>query len=237
MSTLFRKLCCLLSLLGLLGSPSVLAATSGNFEKLSGEVFVGRDASNQHPARLEEGVNEGDMISTGNGEALVRFSDNSLLTLRPQTRMVVTSFRSEESGKGSYTLSLLRGAFRAVTGLIGKANPQGVRYATPAATIGIRGTDLEVAVVTEDSPDARAGTYNYVYSGSTRMALANREDGPALDVQPEETGLALANPGKDEAPLQILKQRPAFLRGGGFDAHMMQLGAQPMRAIQFLPRR
>jgi hypothetical protein len=38
---------------------------------------------------------------------------------------------------------LLRGGFRAVSGLIGKANSGDYRVATPVATIGIRGTDYE----------------------------------------------------------------------------------------------
>ena len=237
MTTQLRRVAWILPLLCLLGSPLALAAPAGNIEKLSGEVLLGRDANTLRPARANDEVHEGDLLATGNGEALIRFTDNALLTLRPQTRMVVTTYSDQGEGKGNYAFSLLRGAFRAVTGLIGKVRPEAARFSTPTATIGIRGTDFELAVVTEDSADTRAGTYNYVHSGGTRMRLANREDAPGLDVQPEETGLALANPGKDEAPLQILKQRPAFLRGGGFDAHMMQFGAQPMRAIQFMPRR
>jgi hypothetical protein len=222
----------------LLVATAVQAAPVGSIEKMTGDVSVGRDAASLHPAKTDDPVNEGDLLSTGNGEAMIRFSDNSILSLRPQTRVVISSFKNPEAGKGSYTLGLLRGAFRAITGLIGKAQPQDVHFNTPTATIGIRGTDFELAIQPEDTPDARAGTYNYVYSGGTRMAMNDqRENTPTMDVQPEQTGVALANPGKDEAPLQILKQRPAFLRGGGFDAHMMQMGAQPIRAIQMMPRR
>ena len=57
-----------------------------------------------------------------------------------------------------------------------------------------------------------------------------------VDVKPDETGLALAHPRPGEPALQILQQRPAFLRGGGLDAHMMQFTTQPMRAIQMMPR-
>lgn len=38
-------------------------------------------------------------------------------------------------------LRLLKGGFRTVSGLIGKANPEEYRVTTPVATIGIRGTD------------------------------------------------------------------------------------------------
>lgn len=41
---------------------------------------------------------------------------------------------------------LMRGGFRAVSGLIGKANPNDYRIDTPVATIGIRGTDYVVVI-------------------------------------------------------------------------------------------
>lgn len=41
---------------------------------------------------------------------------------------------------------LLKGGFRAVSGLIGKANPAEYRVSTPVATIGIRGTDYLVVI-------------------------------------------------------------------------------------------
>lgn len=42
---------------------------------------------------------------------------------------------------------LLRGGFRAVSGLIGKGSPGDYRVSTPVATIGIRGTDYVVILV------------------------------------------------------------------------------------------
>jgi hypothetical protein len=49
---------------------------------------------------------------------------------------------TEPPAPGSHMLlSLLKGGFRAVTGLIGKANHDDYSLATPIATIGIRGTD------------------------------------------------------------------------------------------------
>jgi hypothetical protein len=50
----------------------------------------------------------------------------------------------------------VRGGFRAISGLIGKVDRQAYRVATPAATIGIRGTDYEVQLCTTDCPTAPA---------------------------------------------------------------------------------
>ena len=169
---------------------------------------------------------------------LIRFKDNSIITLRPDSSLLVTRFQHEEKASDSFLTSLLKGGLRAVTGLLGKTRPESVSFTTPTATVGIRGTDFEIAILPEDTADARAGTYNYVHDGSTSLGLEKAETGPtSIVVKQEETGLALANPKPGEPALQILKQRPAFLRGGGFDAHMMQLMNQPIRAIQIMPRR
>lgn len=48
---------------------------------------------------------------------------------------------------------LLKGGFRTVSGLIGKANPQDYRVSTPVATIGIRGTDYYVYICDQACAD------------------------------------------------------------------------------------
>ncbi|WP_028080595.1 FecR family protein [Solimonas soli] len=54
---------------------------------------------------------------------------------------VSTPAASETGGVQRAFLRLLKGGFRTVSGLIGKANPEEYRVTTPVATIGIRGTD------------------------------------------------------------------------------------------------
>lgn len=224
---------------GLFGAQIAVAGPAGTIVKIQGDAFIAPQEGTSRAARAEDNVNEGDLISTGKGsEILIRFNDQSVMTLRPETSVLIKQFRHEESAVGSFVANLLKGALRSVSGLIGKANPRQVRFQTPTATIGIRGTDFELAILEEDTSDARAGTYNYVNDGLTTIALANNaEEGQSLEVKPEQTGLALAHPRPGEPALQLLKQRPAFLRGGGFDAHMMQISAQPIRAIQIMPRR
>jgi hypothetical protein len=89
--------------------------------------------------------------------------------------------------------------------------------------VGIRGTDLEIEIVEQDSPAQRAGTYNFVNDGTTFLEAG----GQTLDVNAEQTGLALANPQPGEPVLQLIRGKPAFLRGGGFDALMLNLGRPP----------
>ncbi|MBK9520818.1 MAG: FecR domain-containing protein [Rhodocyclaceae bacterium] len=233
------KLSMLMVLAWLAAVPAVNAAQAGNITKLKGDVYIGRPDVPVITAKGDDPINEGDLITTAKGgEVLIRFKDNSIITLRPDSSLLVTRFQHEEKASDSFLTSLLKGGLRAVTGLLGKTRPESVSFTTPTATVGIRGTDFEIAILPEDTADARAGTYNYVHDGSTSLGLEKAETGPtSIVVKQEETGLALANPKPGEPALQILKQRPAFLRGGGFDAHMMQLMNQPIRAIQIMPRR
>jgi hypothetical protein len=53
-------------------------------------------------------------------------------------------FDDKNPGEGKFLVSLLRGSMRALTGLIGKANNRNVGFTTATATVGIRGTGLDM---------------------------------------------------------------------------------------------
>jgi hypothetical protein len=88
------------------------------------------------------------------------------------------------------------------------------------------GTDVERDAASAgfspaDAKD-RAGIYNYVYDGETVMAL---NTGEKANVEKELTGFTPAKLLPGEPRLQILRDRPAFLQIGGFDALINQLTA------------
>jgi hypothetical protein len=59
--------------------------------------------------------------------------------------MMITSYQYEPaSGKGNMLLSLVTGGMRAITGLLGRNQPDRVAYRAATATIGIRGTDVTI---------------------------------------------------------------------------------------------
>jgi hypothetical protein len=209
---------------------SQTAAEAGTIERLSGAVAV-ISAGVSRVARPGERLLVGEVLSTAAGaEALVRFRDESTLALRPNTQVAVNAFRHQEKDDDSFAANLLKGVVRSVSGLIGKSRPRGVVFRTPTATVGIRGTDFELAIVEAGERD-RAGVYNYVHDGQTNIQIAA---GDNLDVGVEQTGFAPQDPQPGEAVLQLLRERPAFLRGGGFDAMMIQ--TRPPPAQIFMPR-
>lgn len=61
----------------------------------------------------------------------------------PPPAIVATPAATQQTTSRAY-FRLLKGGFRAVSGLIGKSDPAEYRVSTPVATIGIRGTDYVV---------------------------------------------------------------------------------------------
>lgn len=203
---------------------------AGTIERISGTVVVIAGGTTR-VARQGERLLVGEVLATEPGaEALVRFRDESTLALRPATQVTIADLRYQDKDDDIFVANLLKGALRSVSGLLGKNRPRGVIFRTPTATVGIRGTDFEIAIVPDGERD-RAGIYNYVHDGRTNIEIAS---GQNLDVSPEQTGFAPDNPQPGEPALQLLRERPAFLRGGGFDAMLQQIRVPPAQI--FMPR-
>jgi hypothetical protein len=204
----------------------VLAPQIGSIERFNGIVTVTPAGDAARPVREGDAVREGDLIITlANSETLIKLRDETTLSIRQLSQLRLVEYRFERTPADGFVANLLKGSLRKVSGLIARAQPRNVRLTTPTATIGIRGTDYEVIIVEEETPQTRAGTYDYVNDGETFLQIAS---GETLNVSRDETGLALAFPRPGEAVLQLIQGRPAFLRGGGFDSMMMQLSRPPM---------
>jgi hypothetical protein len=99
--------------------------------------------------RLVDGgsIYPGDLVETGGGtRAVLAFRDDTRITLGSATRFRVDNFVYDDknAGEGRFLASVLKGSVRALTGLIAKANNRNVGFSTATATIGIRGTGLDI---------------------------------------------------------------------------------------------
>ncbi len=131
-----------------------------------------------------ERIDAGTTIETGNnGQVVLRFDDGQVTALSANSSFRIDQYRFDAAKPedGNIALSLLKGALRAVTGLIGKRNPSRFALATPNATIGIRGTDFMVAIVNPVyvsvsegaiSTANAAGTVNFS-AGATGMVASS----------------------------------------------------------------
>ena len=204
-------------LLGLLaaalGSPAwaQTEAAAGRFLSVTGEVNVlGRDGAQRTAERGAE-LRAGETVRTAdNALAQMRMTDGSLLSLRSgsEFKLEQFSFAGQGDSNASFVMSVLRGGFRTITGLIAQSNRRGYRITTPAATIGVRGTHFEVVHVLPQTaaPEAPAGTYNRVYEGITTF---QNPTGVQLLVNREQTAFTALQAGA--AP--VLVAPPAVLFG------------------------
>jgi hypothetical protein len=158
-------------LLGLsAASACAWTASAGRVDNVGGNVTVVRP-SGTTPLRTGSEVQEGDTLVTGpDGWALLSMVDGGIITLRPDTRLRIDTYRYSAGARNddSVLLNLLRGAFRSVTGEVGHFFRANYQIKTPTATIGIRGTDHEPAYFAPgESGDHEPGTFDRVAEGES----------------------------------------------------------------------
>ncbi len=163
---------------------------------------------------LEKGgeLRDGDRIVTGDsGLAQVRMADGGYLSIRANTDMKIDTFHHDEKDQrnSSFLVSLVKGGFRSITGLIGRSNPGAYKISAGTATIGIRGTDHEPMLVPPAPPNIPVinapGVYDKVNDGET---FIQNERG-ILSLKPGQIGFAPVMP--EQPPVVVLKV-PDFYR-------------------------
>lgn len=131
--------------------------------------------------RVVEGasVYPGEQVYTGaNASAVFAFRDESRVTVGASTNFRVDSFifDPQNPSEGRFLVSLLRGSMRALTGLIGKVNNRNVSFSTATATVGIRGTGLDLDC------SAEASCSFYTWLGSIEVMQLGQTNVQVLQV-------------------------------------------------------
>lgn len=138
----------------LLGAWMLLAACAASAQ-VAGQVEFSRgvgfaQSPGQTPRTLGQGLplREGDRLTTSDGgSAIIKLQDGTRMTVRPNSELVISQYQFRENADDNgMVMQLVRGGFRAVTGLISKSSPNAARVQTSTATIGIRGTDFDARV-------------------------------------------------------------------------------------------
>ena len=188
----------------------------GTIERLQGSASV-VGSSGQQALATDSQVFQGDQITTAaSAELLLRMTDGTIIAMRPNSNLVLSEYRFDKnnSNNDNIFVRLLKGGLRTVTGAIGKKNPQKVHFGTPTATIGIRGTDFELAVVEENKKEAEAGTYNKVFQGTTYI---ENSQGNRVDVNANQAAFSPTNALQMAQQFGLLKQVPNVFFNGKYD--------------------
>lgn len=117
-------------------------------------------------------LEEGDRLTTSDGStAIVKLQDGTRMTVRPNSELIMQTFKYQEGASdNSMVMQLLRGGFRAVTGLITKGSADAARIQTSTATIGIRGTDFDARVC---GPECKAESAKVTDAAKPNAILAS----------------------------------------------------------------
>lgn len=228
-----RWLLCLILLV-----PGAAQAAAGQVLFALGRVEIQR-AGQALPAARGASVEVGDVVSTGpTGLAQLRMRDGALLSLRHGSSLQVEDYRLPDPPRtaplvpaaapvaggpppaaagGRSVLRLLRGAFRTVTGLIGRGGSDTYSVVTPVATIGIRGTDYSAAFCSGDCGATADGLYLGVSSGGIEVS----NDAGRLVLGNDQYGYVKDNataPNRELAPPAVLDTPIPPDEDGGEDA-------------------
>jgi hypothetical protein len=115
------------------------------------------------------GLNARDFLtSQADSYVVMVFRDGEKVTLQPNSEFDIVKYDFQKPGKKDQMLfKLATGGMRALTGSIGKKDHSAYALDTPAATIGIRGTESETVI--DDAFDVNTGAapvYNHVTEGA-----------------------------------------------------------------------
>ena len=149
------------------------AQVAGVVVQASGVMSARAPSGAIKPLQVRSEVESGDTLTTAAGAyALVRFIDNSELTLKPGSSVVIDQFSFDvdkpDGDRAAFTL--IKGGLRSVTGILGKRSKDKFALKTPSATIGIRGTTFFLEYLTgkgdlDPSPGLDPGLHVHVSEG------------------------------------------------------------------------
>lgn len=120
---------------------------AGTVMQLSGPMMAKKADGKVKILALKSEIESGDtLVTEKNTYALVKFIDNSEITLKPATILVVEqfAFKPDQPDADRASFSLLTGGLRSQSGMLGKRNREKFALKTPVATIGIHGTNFIV---------------------------------------------------------------------------------------------
>jgi hypothetical protein len=107
------------------------------------------------PAKVNEKLLVNDNLITGtNGSIGVILEDNSVLSLGPKSKVNLNKFSfNPAEEKLSFVAKIGKGTLVYLTGLMAKINRKAVRFETPTAVCGVRGTHFAIKVDASDDAD------------------------------------------------------------------------------------
>ena len=123
---------------------AAIAQDVGRVKTVKGTVYVEREGRREL-ALVGTGLRQADIVVTGPDAAVgITLADDTLLSAGPNSVLAIERFVYEANQPGSLEAALSKGTLAVVSGRIAKQAPDAMRVKTPAAILGVRGTEFVV---------------------------------------------------------------------------------------------
>jgi hypothetical protein len=124
-----------------------LAADVGEVKVVKGTAHIERGAE-RLAVRAGMAVQPSDKVVTGaDGTVGITFSDNSLLSIGPDSRFAIDRYVFDSTTHaGQFESTLSKGTLAVVSGKMVKQSPESMKIRTPSSIMGVRGTEFVVKV-------------------------------------------------------------------------------------------
>lgn len=146
-------------------------------------------------------VEQGDtLVSEKNTYAKIQFTDNSEITLRPNSQVSIEDFSYDEAKPQSdnVVLNLHKGGLQVVSGLVGKRSGEHFSLKTPTASITVSDSNFIVEYVAQEESTAVSLGYKRINLAAVTSALLQPGINPTMSDAPSDM-----LPAPDLAPLQL----------------------------------
>lgn len=124
---------------------AVLSAPIGEAASVVPASSYTRSGAPEKPLAVRDTLEQNDRIrTTSAGSTRVRFLDDTMLTIGPDSEVLLDQFVFDGNRAQKATVEVVRGAMRFVSGT---SDRRAYEIKTPAATIGVRGTVVDIGFV------------------------------------------------------------------------------------------
>lgn len=212
-----KKICSLLSVFTFVFSSSVTAQIApASFPASDKLVQVGIVAAVGGVVSIDSARKVGQVVESGaavflgdevqtdaKGQLQILLLDETVFTIGPNSRVVIDEFVYDPAtSDGKIDARIVEGAFRLVTGKIGRKQPSNISIKLPSGEVGIRGTILYGVVdgAKSDLLLLGPGEKNNTQHRDGKILVSNDVNGSPVTTEVKKSGFGSSIPGDNQAP-------------------------------------
>jgi hypothetical protein len=176
----------------------------GAVTHLSGPLLATKTDGSSRVLATNSMVEQGDTLTTQrNGYAQIKFSDDSLLVLQPDTILTIDrfSYDADKPTADDIALTLVQGGVRSTAGLVGKRSKDRVTLTTPGGIVNLQGASA-IIQYRKQSAEAKTAALAFLMASTAGLdswQMTSRSDAPL----PLIAAVNLITPTSPSKPLSL----------------------------------